>query len=298
MAIRKSAGAGYPGTKHGPYYKGAIGLELMTSIRNFRIPKSYTPPLLITGILFAAHISFGILDSYYNLITAVVSAYVVELILHRLVMGKWRNMSSAYISGISVGILIRSTLLWPYALCAMISVASKYVLRYKDRHIWNPSNFGIVVMIVLASDYMAILSIQWGNNMWAMLLIWIIGSISIAKIKRFHICATYVVSFLALAVVRSWFTGDPYFAEIAPLTGPMYQLFVFFMITDPKTTVDNRKGQYLVAFSIAFVEMFFRLNEAVYAPFYALFLVGPIAMVVDLWLKDTKQQENKVLARE
>ncbi|MEX1123059.1 MAG: RnfABCDGE type electron transport complex subunit D [Balneolales bacterium] len=270
----------------------------MTSIRNFRIPKSYTPPLLITGILFAAHISFGILDSYYNLITAVVSAYVVELILHRLVMGKWRNMSSAYISGISVGILIRSTLLWPYALCAMISVASKYVLRYKDRHIWNPSNFGIVVMIVLASDYMAILSIQWGNNMWAMLLIWIIGSISIAKIKRFHICATYVVSFLALAVVRSWFTGDPYFAEIAPLTGPMYQLFVFFMITDPKTTVDNRKGQYLVAFSIAFVEMFFRLNEAVYAPFYALFLVGPIAMVVDLWLKDTKQQENKVLARE
>ena len=33
--------------------------------------------------------------------------------------------------------------IWPYALCALISITSKYVLRVEDRHIWNPSNFGI-----------------------------------------------------------------------------------------------------------------------------------------------------------
>jgi Na+-translocating ferredoxin:NAD+ oxidoreductase RnfD subunit len=65
----------------------------------------------------------------------------------------------------------------------------------------------------------------------------------------------------------------------------MYQLFVFFMITDPATTVKNRKGQMLVAFLVAFVEFLLRLNEFIYAPFYALFLVGPIAMVVQAQLQ-------------
>jgi hypothetical protein len=47
----------------------------------------------------------------------------------------------------------------------------------------------------------------------------------------------------------------------------------------------NKKGQILVAFLIALVEFVLRLNEFIYAPFYALFLVGPIAMVIHLRLK-------------
>ena len=56
----------------------------------------------------------------------------------------------------------------------------------------------------------------------------------------------------------------------------MYQLFIFFMVTDPKTTVRPMWAQCLVVFIVAFVEMMLRLNEVVYAPFYALFLVGPV----------------------
>jgi Na+-translocating ferredoxin:NAD+ oxidoreductase RnfD subunit len=66
----------------------------------------------------------------------------------------------------------------------------------------------------------------------------------------------------------------------------MYQLFVFFMITDPATTVKGRKGQMLVAFLIAFVEFVFRLNQMIYAPFYALFLVGPLSMIISLNLRE------------
>lgn len=249
------------------------------------IPKQYFAPLLITGILFAAHISFGILDSYQKLFTAISVAIATELLLYRLVTGKYRNLSSAYVSGISAGILVRSPLLWPFALCAAISIASKYVLRYKGRHIWNPTNFGVVAIILIASDSAAVLSIQWGNNMWAMFIIWAIGLISLWKIKRLNIAMTYILSFIAFAGVRSLITGDAFLAEVAPLTGPMYQLFALFMMTDPKTTVKSKSGQNMVAFSIAFVEMFFRLNEAVYAPFYALFIIGPIALVVEDYLK-------------
>jgi Na+-translocating ferredoxin:NAD+ oxidoreductase RnfD subunit len=184
-------------------------------------------------------------------------------------------------------------MIWPFALCAAISIASKYALRIRDRHIWNPTNFGIVVMLLIASDSMAVLSIQWGNNMWAMLVIWIVGFITISRINRFNICGTYVASFIVFSWFRSLFTGDAFMAEIAPLTGPMYQLFVLFMITDPKTTVKSRTGQYIVAFMIALVEMFFRMGEAVYAPFYALFIVGPIALLIEMWMNDRKQENRE-----
>src|SRR5690606_33326348 len=79
-------------------------------------------------------------------------------------------------------------------------------------------------------------------------------------------------------------TGVPFLAAVAPITGPMYQLFVFFMITDPKTTVSSRRGQCAVAIAVAFVEMLLRLNRVVHAPYYALFLVGPAALAIELWL--------------
>jgi enediyne biosynthesis protein E5 len=270
----------------------SITTSLPKPFNQITIPKSYIGPLLISGILLAAHISFGILDTWTKLFAAIGTAFITESLLHRMMTGKWRDLSSAYVSGISAGILVRSPMIWPFALCAAISIASKYVFRYKGSHIFNPTNFGIVVMLLIASDSMAVLSIQWGNNMWAMLIIWIIGLITISKVNRFNICATYVAGFLLFAWIRSIYTGGAFMAEAAPLTGPMYQLFVLFMITDPKTTLSTKMGQNVVAFIIAFVEMFFRLGEAVYAPFYALFIVGPIALVIEKWWKERKLEKE------
>jgi enediyne biosynthesis protein E5 len=73
-------------------------------------------------------------------------------------------------------------------------------------------------------------------------------------------------------------------SEIAPITGPMYQLFIFFMITDPKTTVGPKWAQSLVAVLIAALETVFRLMQWVYAPFYALFIIGPIANLIEMAL--------------
>lgn len=234
--------------------------------------------------MLVGQLSFGILESYPKTALAIAVAIIVELVLSRIFSGTWPHLASAYISGISVGILVRSPAIWPYALCSAISITSKYVLRIKDRHLWNPSNFGISAMLLLAPATVATLSIQWGNNVWPMTVIWVLGSIIIWRLKRFHITLTYVVSFVALAFVRSLVTGHPVLAEIAPITGPMYQLFIFFMITDPKTTVRSSKlAQCVVVFMVALVEMIFRLMENVHAPYYALFIVGPTANLVEIW---------------
>src|SRR6266480_5268359 len=252
--------------------------------RKIRFDNRYVAQLFITCILLVGHLSYGILESYKKTALAIVAALITELILGRIFFGKWLNLASAYITGISVGILVRSPAYWPYALCSVISIMSKYVLRLKGRHIWNPSNFGIAVLLFLARETVAVLSIQWGNNYWSLLVIWILGSIIIWRARRFHISATYVVSFFLFAFLRSWITGDPWQAELAPITGPMYQLFVFFMITDPKTTVRTKTGQCAVAFCVALVEFVLRLGQVVYAPIFALFFVGPTANLIEIWL--------------
>ena len=244
----------------------------------------FVPPLFITLILLAGHFSFGILESYQKTLLAIATSIVAELILGRVFFHQWPHLASAYITGISVGILLRSPAFWPYILCSLLAITSKYVLRVKGRHIWNPSNFGICAMLFLAADVVATLSIQWGNNLWAMLVIWLLGSAIILRLRRLHICAVYVVSFLALSLLRAWITGDPWLSEVSPITGPEYQLFIFFMITDPKTTVKSRFGQCIVAFSVAAVEMFFRLDQSLYAPLYALFFVGPTALLIEMWI--------------
>ncbi len=247
------------------------------------IDTRFLPPILITCILLAAHLGFGILESWELTATAILTAIAAEMVLGRIAFGKWPHPASSYITGISVGILIRSPFLWPYALASFISILSKYVLRQDGRHLWNPSNFGICVVLFLAPASASVLSIQWGNNLWSMMVIWILGFFIVWRVGRLHISAAYVVSFVVFGLVRSAITGNPVLAILAPITGPMYQLFIFFMVTDPKTTVRSRRGQVAVVVAVAFVEMLLRLAELVYAPFYALFLVGPPALLIESW---------------
>lgn len=248
----------------------------------YQIDPRYLSSGLITLILVFGQIYVGFLHDLSQLFTAIGVALVAELALGRLLAGRWINPASAYITGISCGILLRSLSLWPFAIASLLSILSKYVLRFRGKHLWNPSNLGICVVLFAASGTVAALSEQWGNDLWAMAVIWVLGSVILWRAKRFHVTVTYAVSFVALAYVRSLMADSPFLSEVAPITGPMYQLMAFFMVTDPATTVASRRGRIAVVFLVALAEMVLRLFEIVNAPLYALFLVGPMAKIVDL----------------
>ncbi len=251
--------------------------------RFFSIQNRYLPPILITSILLVGQLSFGLLESFPRTALAIATAMLFEIMLSRMMTGKFAHLASSYISGISAGILVRSPEYWPFALCPAIAITSKYVLRWRGRHLWNPTNFAICALLILAPEYFSTLSVQWGNTFWPMLIVWVLGALITWRVARLHITGVYVISFIVLSFIRSGITGHAFLAEVAPITGPMYQLFIFFMITDPKTTVRSKWGQCLVAFLIALVEMVLRLGENIHAPYYALAIVGPVANVVEVW---------------
>ncbi len=259
------------------------------------------PPLLITVILALCDVSFRVLEHHPSppwlvaLTGGVVMEYsptflticittLTELLAGRFFWGKWPNLTSAYISGISAGILIKSPDLWPFLLCGAISITSKYVLRVYNRHLWNPTNFGVTMMLFLAPQHVASLSVQAGNNGLAVALIWFLGGMIMYRLGRFHIPVAFVVAFVPLAFLRSWVTGHPWQTELAPITSPMFQLYIFFMITDPPTTTRSRWSQVLVAVLVAAMETFCRLAfKDVHSLYHALFTVGPVANLIEIF---------------
>jgi len=197
-------------------------------------------------------------------------------------------------SSISLTLLIkpRGGALWPFVLGGFLAISSKYVLRYRDNHLWNPTNFAITALLLAAPNRVSVLSHQFGNDMLTNLVIWGFGLVIAARVGVLHITLTYVASFLLLNGARAVAFGQPVLPEIAPITGPMYQLFVFFMVTDPRTIVRGRRWQIVVTVIIAVVEMLIRFasDQAWPLPtafnaapaFLALALVGPVAKWLDL----------------
>lgn len=250
--------------------------------------------LLITLILVIGEWRYGILGGYSKLVLVLGTCVATELFLSLFLLGKRPLLQSAYISGVSLAMLVRpqAGLIWPFVVGAALSIASKYVLRYKGRHLWNPSNFALAVLLLLAPGQVALLSHEFGNDILANVVIWGVGFLVASRARVLHVSITYVSCFLGFAALRSAIVGTPLLAEIAPLTGPMYQLLVFFMLTDPRTTVSSRRGRILTVALIALAEGLIRLGNdldlgwaralAPAPPILALAIVGPLALATDL----------------
>jgi len=268
--------------------------------RASKIDPRYLIAFLITLVLVAAQLRYHMLGSYDRLALALGVCLATEALLSWFDRGKVVNLLSAYISGISLTLLLKPQggALWPFVLGGFIAISSKYVLRYRGNHLWNPTNFAVSALLLAAPDHVSVLSHQFGNDVTTNLVIWIFGLIIAARVGVLHITLTYVASFLLLNSARALALGQPLLPEIAPITGPMYQLFIFFMITDPRTVVRGRNRQIVVAISIALMETMIRfasdkgwplptgLNAA--PAFFALATVGPVAKWLDLWRLQSK----------
>ena len=259
-----------------------------------RLDPRYLIALLISIVLVVAQLSYHMVGGYDRLVLSLAVCTATEALLSWFDRGRVVNLLSAYISGISLTLLTKPQggALWPFALGGFLAISSKYVLRYRDNHLWNPTNFAISALLLAAPDRVSVLSHQFGNDLSTNLVIWTFGLVIAARVGTLHLTLAYLASFLLLNGMRATLLGQPVLPEIAPITGPMYQLFVFFMITDPRTIVRGRQRQIVVVVLIALTETLIRLASDRGWPlpiafnaapaFFALALVGPVAKWLDL----------------
>jgi Na+-transporting NADH:ubiquinone oxidoreductase subunit NqrB len=177
---------------------------------------------------------------------------------------------SALNASFSVCMLMRSETLWGLPLAAILANASKFLLRVRAKHVYNPSNFGIVVSLLLfpASCYMV--PAQWGYELFLSSLCLVLGSTVVYRVRRYDISWTFFVVYLALVALRVFAKQQGFSAWLFEINAGLV-IFSFFMISDPKTIPNHRAARIVFALLMAGVaylltSVFYRFNAALWTP--------------------------------
>jgi Na+-transporting NADH:ubiquinone oxidoreductase subunit NqrB len=161
------------------------------------------------------------------------------------------NVRSALISGLSLCLLLRTNRVDLAVLAAVITIAAKFVIRFRGKHIFNPTNGGLVAMLLL-TDQVWVSPGQWGSMAFFAFLMACVGGIVVNRASRSDVTCAFITFYCALLFGRSWYLGEPMTIPIHRLESGALLLFTFFMISDPKTTPDSRAGRVLFAALVAF----------------------------------------------
>jgi Na+-transporting NADH:ubiquinone oxidoreductase subunit NqrB len=157
---------------------------------------------------------------------------------------------SALISGLSLCLLLRTNHLALAAAAAAVAVSSKFLLRWRGKHVWNPTNLGIVALMALTGQVWVSPG-QWGSVAFFGFLTACAGGLVVNRAARSDVTYAFLASWVAIVVGRALWLGQPPAIPAHMLQNGALLIFAFFMISDPKTTPDSRAGRILFAVLVA-----------------------------------------------
>ena len=188
---------------------------------------------------------------------------------------------SPLISALSLTLLLRTGSVTLSIAAGVIAIASKYLIRWRGKHIFNPANFGLVILSLLFSAAW-ISPGQWGQATLFALLLLALGGVVTGKAKRWDVSLSLLGFYAALVFGRAIWLGDPLAIPVHQMQSGALLIFAFFMISDPKTTPNSRLGRVIFAALVATVG--FSIQFGMYNAagiILALILCAPIVPLID-----------------
>jgi Na+-transporting NADH:ubiquinone oxidoreductase subunit NqrB len=201
--------------------------------------------LLIYGILW---LDFEV--QTIHAIAILVTAQLTQYACTKLSRLPGFDPKSALISSLSLCLLLRTNFLAVAVLAACISIAGKFLIRWNGKHVFNPTNFGLVAVIVLTGQAWVSPG-QWGSDAFLGFLFACLGGLVVNRSSRSDVTYAFLGFYLAVVFGRSLWLGQPVSIPLHQLQSGAFLLFAFFMISDPKTTPDSRAGRILFALLVA-----------------------------------------------
>jgi len=213
---------------------------------------------------------------------AIISALGAQALFSYWKLGEVKGLKSAMITALGLCLLLRTNSSWAMFLASFIGIAAKFLFRIGGKHLFNPSNIGIIALLLLTNSVWVSPG-QWGNGAVLMFLIAATGSIVLLKVGRLDVTYIFLGTLFILEYVRTvLFLGWGMDVLIHKFTSGSLLLFAFFRITDPKTTPDNKKMRYLWAAALAVIT--FTMSQWFYlysASIWALFFITPLTLLID-----------------
>jgi Na+-transporting NADH:ubiquinone oxidoreductase subunit NqrB len=216
-----------------------------------------------------------------NIALIIATALLTQRLCSRTRSGRRFDPLSPLITALSLCLLLRAASPTVLILAAVLAVGSKFALRFDGKHIFNPANFAIAVLL-LFTDAAWISPAQWGSATWAAFLFVSLAGLVLSRAKRTDIAIAFLGAYVGILIARALYLGDPLAIPMKQMQSGALLLFAFFMITDPKTTPDRRTARMLFAVLVAVVGAW--LQFAYFLPqglMYALFFASPLVPLLD-----------------
>ncbi len=237
--------------------------------------------LLLAYGIFA--LDFGI--HWYNAVAIILAAQFAQFTCMRLVGLTGFDPLSAAITSLSLTLLLRTDVIGIAILAACIAISSKFLLRVRGKHIFNPANVALVTLM-FCSDRAWVSSGQWGSAAVGAFALACLGFLVLTRAKRAETTIAFLIAFASLMIGRALWLGDPLSIPLHQMQNGALLIFAFFMISDPKTTPNTSVGRIVygalvasVAYIVQFV--FYEPN----GPIIALILSAPLVPLLDLSMR-------------
>lgn len=209
---------------------------------------------------------------------------------------------SPLITSLSLTLLLRTDEIALAAIAAAIAIGSKFVIRFNDKHVFNPANVALVALM-LTSDQAWVSSGQWGSAALGAFTLACLGFLVLTRARRAETTIAFLLIYAGLLLARAVWLGDPLAIPLHQLQNGALLIFAFFMISDPKTTPNSAAGRILyaaivavIAFTIQFI--YYEPN----GPILALIISAPTVPLIDMttrgqlyhWEGSVARAENHV----
>jgi len=249
------------------------------------LPNIRDPRLHVAAVIISVHVlgqvGLGFWVSVPQILAAILTCAVIEVAITFRQAKAFVWPASAMLTGSGVALILRVVGTPPgepwsmayvevFAVVAGLSLLSKYVIRYRGSHVFNPSNLGLVVaFIVLGSARVEPLDFWWAPlTNPAMILAYAVILVGGSLItRRLHLLLLAVTFWVTLALGLGTLAASGHcmvtrwsFAPVcgvdfvrAILISPEILIFLFFMITDPKTVPAGRVARVVFGVLVAIV---------------------------------------------
>jgi len=261
----------------------------------------------ITTLTLLGHTLLEFEQPDIYVLVALVAGYASELFLET--VGAWGDgrrpryrgspvvlfnfLLPAHISSLALAMFVYSSdRLWPLVFAVVVAIGSKYIFRVStekgSRHFLNPSNAGIVVTL-LVFPWVSVATPSQFTHAFTGAWDWLFTALVIALGTMFNwrlthrlpLILSWLGAFALQAVLRSWWAGTPVLAALNPMTGFVFYLFTYYMLSDPGTTPWKPRQQVVFGAAVGLSYGLLIMAHMRFTIFFALFVV---CLARGLWL--------------
>lgn len=223
-------------------------MDVKSIVNRFTIYHCMISFLIILNLVSAFFYGFGI-KALLPVLIAVITTTLLDLAINYF---RYKNIEfpqSALISGLFIGGLLTQNLAWYiYVIAGAIAILSKHLIKVQQKHIFNPANFGILlVSIIFGASH-----IWWVSS--PLIFVLVFGIFIIWRLKRFDLTISFLAGYYLINSIIELTRGSSFNDILLTIAnGGVIYFFSMYMLIEPRTNPTKNRVYYGILVAVLLI---------------------------------------------